>query len=504
MKRAWLLIPLAIAAASCSSDRYVGERFRAERDLWRADWEYRNFSILPEQVSAERWLSLAREYEAIAERNVNPKGGGAAPEVCRAIETIAAQAFFAAARVHGILQDSTRMETIYARMAADFGHLPGVAAEVAMARGSIAEARGDLLGAAELYEAVVARVAPDPGSASVAGVVLDLPLRIARLRAHGQSTEPAGGFFGAARAYYHQLVQEHSGETIELEAQGRLSEIAAELGEWDLAIEILDQLEQQLLARADPPREPCDVRFAIASIQARANQDLERAQATMLALLTDYPECELAVRVLMTLADNANRRHEVEEALGYLDRIVEEFQDDALAASEALLARGRLLEGRDRWPEALEALRSVAAQYPITEAALWAPLDIARHYARVEDEEAMGTALDQAERKYHEFISKYPPSEITLFARERLVQSLALQQKFGLAVSEMELLGRELTNTPKGASILIAAARMACADLADTARAAAILDQTGQFYANADIGKWASHEAARLRGTLVR
>lgn len=501
MKRILLITLLAMASVSCSSDRHVGERFRAERDLWQANWEYRNLSIRPQEVGAERWLALAQDYEHIAARSACRNDSST---ICREIEGVAVQALFAAARLHGMLQDSTRMETIYARMATEYAHLPQVAAEVAMARGSIAESRGDLATAADLYEIVVAQVPPDPGSASVAGVVLELPLRIARLRGEGAGGSPGPETYASARDYYAHMVAAHPGDPVELEAQARLSEIAAELGEWDQAMEILSRLEEQLRARRDPPREPCDVRFAIASIQARANQDLEGARQTMLDLLAEYPDCDLAPRVLMTLADNANRRHAVEEALGYFDRLVDEFQEETEVASEALLARGRMLESRGRWSEALEAYRSVAAQYPITEAALWAPLEIARHYARGNETEATATALAQAERRYREFIAKYPPSEVTLFARERLVQSLALQEKYTLAVSEMESLGRELMSTPRGASLLIAAARMACADLADTVRAAAILDQTGQFYANADIGKWASHEAARLRGTQLR
>ena len=81
---------------------------------------------------------------------------------------------------------------------------------------------------------------------------------------------------------------------------------------------------------------------------------------------------------------------------------------------------------------------------------------------------------------------------------------MALQADFDSAVTEMLSLGDDLVGTQKGASLLLAAARMAYADLADTARAATILDHVGELYAQADIGNWASGEAARLRESMTR
>jgi TolA-binding protein len=152
----------------------------------------------------------------------------------------------------------------------------------------------------------------------------------------------------------------------------------------------------------------------------------------------------------------------------------------------------------------LETYRSLPVLYPISEEALMAPLEIAKHHFRVGDEEATATALSQAERSYRDFINRYPPGPPTVFAREHLAQALALQLEYDSAITELLSLGDDLVGTPKGVSLLLAAARMAFSDLADTARAVAILDHTAEVYAKADVGKWASTEAARLRGSTTR
>ncbi len=503
MMRKLLFGILFLLASSCSSDRHVGERYRAERDLWQADWEYRNLSIRPQDVGEEQWNALAARYEAIAQKYA---GDAAADQsaVREETRTIAARALFTAARVHGTLRDSIRVEQIFEEMAGDYADLSSVAAEVAMARGRIAESKGKLGQAADFYQSIIERIDPDPAGAGVAGAVMDLPLRIARLRSQGGSPDAAATHYQAARSYYKRLVGEHAGDLVQIDAQAHLAEVAADLGDWLEAVQALRGLETQLLEMDEAPRDPCEVRLAISGIQARTGADRESARMTLTSLLEDYPDCKLVPQALLALAGNADQRDQVDEALGYLDRITDEHKESTEIASRALLVRGALLERRERWAEALEAFRTIPVEYPISEAALLAPLEIAKHYNRVSDEEATADALSQAARSYRDFIGRYPPGPSTIFARERLVQVLALQADFDSAVTEMLSLGDDLVGTQKGASLLLAAARMAYADLADTARAATILDHVGELYAQADIGNWASGEAARLRESMTR
>ncbi len=505
MKWGAVLVSLALLVASCGSDRHVGERYRAERDLWRANWEYRSLmTIRPQEVSDDRWVDLAYRYEAIANRYTK------APEVAgegstqRDVQTIAATALFSAAQIHALVRDSTRMETLFDQMARDFGHVPEAAAELALSRGMIAERNGELAQAARFYQVVVDRIDPAPGETGPAGMVLELPLRIARLHAQADSGSSLAALYAPARSYYEGLIRDHAGDPVQIESQSRLAEIAANLGNWEGAMEELRLLETQLLELDDPPLEPCEVRFAISGILNRAGADPESTRVALVSVLEDYPDCGLAPQVLMALAGNATERDQIDEALGYLDRISEEHDEDEEAASRALLMRARLLEAHERWPDALDAYRSLSVQHPISEAALLAPLEIAQHYLRVGDEEARTASLTRAEREYRDFIDRFRRVPTSVFARERLVQTLALQEKFDSAVTEMVSLGDDLTGTPRGATLLIAAAKMAHDALADTVRAAEILDHAGELYAKADVGKWASSEAERLRGTMSR
>ncbi len=501
MKRGAWLVFLLLLGASCSRDLDIGRRYRAERELWRTDWEFRNLSIRPQDVTDEQWSALAQKYEGISQQVMSATAAAQQTATRDEAQTLAARALFAAARIQAILRDSTRVEQLFDRMARDFGHLPEVAAEVALAQAGIAESKGQLREAADLYQSVVERVAPEPGAAGATGMVLDLPLKIASLRVQdeGATRDEAETQFGLARAYYERLAREHPGDLIQLEARDRLAQLAAATGDYDGAISTLREIETQVSAMDKPPRQPWEIRFAIAGLQKRAGTDPGVVRGTLASVLADYPNCEQAPQVLLALADNANERNQVEEALGYLDQIIREHRNDEDAAPQALLARGRLLASRDRWPEALEIFRTLPGQYPLSEAALLAPLQIAQHYHEVQDKEATTAALEQAERDYREFITRYPPGPLTVYARQQLIQSLLLQEKYDPAIAEYVSLGDDLKGTPQGASLMIAAAGIARDALSDRARAASILDHVAEVYSKADVGRWAAGEAARLR-----
>ncbi len=511
---------LAVTAISCSSDYEVGRRYRAEKALAEADWQYQNYQIRPADVSDAQWKDLAQTYEQVAQEYTKPVGTVAADSTVLLTQTLAARALFSAARVYAQLGDSIHVEQIFETMATNYADVPQVAAEVNLARAGVAEGRRDFAQAAYLYQQVVENTEPAPGLPNAAGAVLELPLRIARLRAvaagvagiNPETGEPTGEpldpvdripYYDDAKAYYERRVRDHDGTRIQIESQAHLAELYADTGDWHEATLALRELERQLGRMEEPPRQPCEVRFAIAGIQMRTGLPPDSARVTLTNLLEEYPDCPIAPQALAALANNAVQRNQVDEAIDYLERIADEYENETDTAAQAILNKGQLLEANDRWQEALEAFRTLRTEYPITQAALNAPLAIAAHYDRIGNEEAEATALEQAERDYRDFISRYPPGPSSLFARERLAQTLVLRDKESEAIDVLVELGTEMQGTRQGASTLIAAARMAYADIADTARAASILDQVGKAYAEVDVGVWATNEAVRLRESMT-
>ena len=503
-----LLFCLTFALVGCARDPEIGQRFRAERDLYEADAAFRNATIRPQLVDEAQWRTLGQDYEAIAARYAMAPGEGDRTQTETEIQVVRARAMFAAAQTYGSLQDSTRVIEIFEQMEQDFAELPEVAAEVALAQAGIAEGRGRLDEAIRRYQWIVDQVEPVQRATTAAGSVLGLPLRIARLRMQeqirveqAQNPEP-GPVYKDARQYYERKVRENPGTLLEIDARTMLAELSADLGDWRTAVRELRQAEADVLSQEKPERDPSMIRYMVAGSLMRAQAPPDSIEAALESVLTDYPDTEIGYQVLTALSDLSLSRGNPDQAISYLDRIREKHAKNEQAASQALLRKGQILEQDDaRWNKALEAFRAVSVEHPITEAALWAPLEIAKHYARVGDDAATQTALKNAEREYRDFVQRYPPGPRSYFARERLVQTLALREEHEQAIEELTKLGEDLARTPRGPGFFLAAAQMAYS-AQDTLQAAKILDRAGQLYADADVGKWATGEAERLRGTM--
>lgn len=498
-----LACPLLIVLG-CSAPNEVGVRFRAERDLWRANREARRLGIQPKLASQEDWQSLAKRYEGIAAEYGKMPARGDDSEAGRAsseVRQVAARALISAAEVHAVAGDSTRMMQDYVRVASEFQDLPLLAGEVALVRGRLAASKGQLQEAIDAYQTVLGAVTPDPGGVGVGAAVIDLPLVIARLRTRvaGGTLAAAGPYYEEARARYQDWIDANPGTLIALDSRRRLADVAADRGDWGTAIASMRELEKELRSKEVPGRDPASMRLAIAVMETRTDPSGEATQKTLTSLLEDYPGSPSAPQALLTLASNAAGRGQLDEALAHLDRIQKDYPTATDIIAQGLLARGQLLERNGRWPEALETFRSLPVEQPTSDAALQAPLEIVAHYERMNDEAGANKALTDAEKHYRDFIARYPPGRSSLAAQVKLAQTLAKQKRYDEAVTNLVAMGESLSDSPQGASFFLDAARLARNEMGDKARAAEILERTAKLYPNAEIGRWAVTEASRLR-----
>jgi TolA-binding protein len=469
---------VALVALGCDVDPHTGARFQAERDLYKANFEYQKIAVRPELATEDMWRELAATYEAVADRGpVAPNAEGAELEA----QSIAARALFTAAQIYMSVQDTTRADDIFAGMQRDYGDNPDVRAPVWMAQGAASERRGHFEEAADFYQSVVDEVEPTPNDPGVAGGVLELPLRIARLRSQGGDEAEWDAHYADAHAYYTNIVTNQPDTPLQLRSRSFLADLAADRGEWDEAAQQLTTAEAELRSMEEPTRDPAELRSQLAIVKQRSGGSPEEVEAILHSILEDYPESRLVPSTLLMLTEAAHRRGNIDEALGYIEIVRDEHSDNENIAT-----------------------REVTLRHPISEAALSAPLEIVRHYGRVNDEAARQDALARATREYREFIDRYPPGPHTLMARERLAMSLTLQEDFDGALSQMERIGETASGSLQGAMALVAAAGIAYNDLADTTRALAILDRVIESYPDVEVGEWATQEALRLRGTDTR
>ncbi len=496
----WIAL-LGLLVVGCVDPR-IGDRFRADRDVWLADYEYRNLAVRPDLVTRDQWHALIDLYEAIPPRYAHVEGDTSL--VGRQIRRATAQAAFSAVQIQSALGDTAAVLETLGAMRERYADMDAIVAQAALSQGAIAERRGRALQAAEYYSEVVSRADLTTPAANEAGMELDLYLRIARLRAGEASEAERPSLYAAARAYYEAIVETEDRTELGASAQTLLAEISVDLREWSSAERQLVTLEEWARDTGSERFPPEGFRLRRADLHARSGADQRDVRALLQSIIDDYPSSPFIPQVYVTLAGNAATRGEIEEAIGYIDRLraLEIGSDDVV--SGAMLTRARLMASIDgRWPDALAAYRELTVEHPISEAALTAPLEIALRYRTTGETDAMKEALTRAVREYRDFIERFPPSDRTLLARRKLAESLMLNEDFAGAVTEMERLGEVAGSTRTGALVLVDAARLAMSQLADTARTVDILDRIAAMEPRSDVGLWASSEADRLRGEAM-
>ena len=493
---------LVFLFAGCARDPDLGSRFEAERALWKANAEVKRLGIRPELVSEATWRSTVEMFSSIPDR-YPARGKGTTSEELRGVH---AYALLAAARIQGSLGDSVAMLDTYGRIETNYEDLPVVSGQVAFARGRLAESRGDWTGALSAYEAALARVSPRAGDPGVAGAVLELPLRMSRIKvvsAGDSSMAFRHQAYREAERTYEDLIA-HADTLTALDARAYMADVAADQADWNRASRYLSELETLLAGMTPPPKDPASVRYSQAQLQLRSKASPDAIQATLRSLITTYPESPFALQARVALAYSLAQNGNPEEALRSLEEVAQAKNAPEDLAGQALLLQAQILDRSGRWTEAQQILHALPVDHPLTEAALLAPIEIVRHYERLGDEAGAAAALEKAEAAYRDFLVRYPTGPVSVMAQEKLARTLAQEKRYDLAVAEFVRLGEALGPQPAGAQYMVAAARLAMQQLGDTTRAAEILDRTAVLYSNNRMGRWASEEAARLRKSPQR
>ena len=500
MKRIQALALAFIACASlaaCGGDPDLGTRFRAERALWDANAEVQRLSIRPELVSEATWHKAVDMFSAIPTQ-YPVKGKG---ETATELKTVHAHALLSAARIYGTLGDSVSMLDVYARIESQYQDLPVITGEVAFARGRLAESQSDWTGALAAYQEAMARVAPRSGDPGVAGAIIELPLRMARIRvmaSHDSTMAARHQAYRDAETYYHGMIAKADTLTA-LDARAYMADVAADQNEWDEAASQLKALEKMLGGMKPPPRDPASARLALSQLEVRSKAPADEVQGTLRSLIKDYPESPFAAQAQFALAYSYTQNGNTDQALAALDAVAGTKNVPEDLAGQALLLKAQILDHTGKWTDAQQILAALPVDHPLSEAALLAPIEVVRHYERAGDTEGAQAALAKAETAYRDFLNRYPTGPVSVMAQEKLARTLAQEKRYDLAVAEFVRLGEALGQHPAGAQYLAAAAQLALQQLGDTTRAAEILDRTATQYANRKVGQWASQEAARLR-----
>ncbi|NNF06289.1 MAG: tetratricopeptide repeat protein [Candidatus Eisenbacteria bacterium] len=491
---------LVVLLGGCYHSEFSG-RYKAEEALWKANREFTRLSIKPKLVEPEQWEALANTYQELGEKyKATPVPSGDSPEALAAAEmrAIAARALARSGNLRASMGDSTEAEAIFRSIDQEFADIPNAQGTGLLALAQLLQRQSRTPEAIQAYEKIINTIEPAPSAQGVEGVVMFLPLRVARMKAgNAQNKAP---FYEDARAYYRNQIQNPKHAESAYEARSRLVDVASDLGDWNEALDQMRVMEREVTTFEDPPEDPGKIKFAMAEATRLGLGKIEEAAGILEELVAKYPESTFAARALLSLSKYEGSRENTETAINYLDRLREEYPKEDSFLAQGALYRARLLERTGDWAGALEAYRSLPVEHPLSEEALISHLEIASRYDRVGDATSRGRSLGEAEEAYRNFISRFPAEGLSYSAREKLARIYGAQKRWEEAISELESLAEALRGTPQGAAQLWAAAQLSERELKDTERAIKLYETAVTLYPNTQTGVKSAEALSRLKG----
>lgn len=499
MKPSGILLVLLCCLAACSASD-VTERYRAEREFYGV--EHRFSQGRDEQLVRGRsqWRRFAADYEAVANRIEED-----APDEVRIIQ---GRARLRAAECYFASIDSIRAQLLLANLAESHVDLPEIFGEVSLGLGRISERHGQYLSALEHFQDVLDRVPPDPREeesdapkTSARMQVIDLPLRMARIAARIPAESDPDGHYARARDYYSEKSEDPS-IFIRAQATMNLADIEADLGEFARASQLLDELEQRILPSMMHEIDAGDIRLASFRYQVEAwtwgRTEEDSLRVLLDRLLQDHPRGRVAPAALLAMARGAAIVLGPEAAFPYLERLRRDHVTSDIVP-EADLLRAQLLKEANRWTEARSALRVLSLEFPTSEVALRAPLEITAYHRQIGDFHGEVEALQEAEKGYRDVLTRYPEGAHTFLTREKLIQTLTLQGRHTEALEQLIALCDEVATPEQLPALLVDAARRAESQVGDPLRAAELLGRVAVEFPHTLIGKWCDQQVRRLR-----
>jgi len=494
------LLIIALAGSGCAVPE-MHQRYEAERDVWRAQRDVEQLRLRPALAGMPVWEAMAGRFEALGRTYQVPLPAAPEASILEAKQTraLAARSFSRAAALRADLGDTAAALGLYQEVFTAFPETPDLVAGARLDHARLLESGGRTEGAITDYEAALAALPPRAGEPGAAGQVMQVPLHVARLRTAGDPGAESA-VYGAAAAYYRDLADREPGTLNATEARSRLVDITTDRQDWAAAVTAMRDLEAEVLRCPPPPPEDLGrIRLGIAEAQHSGLHDDDAALATLNALLRDYPTGLSAALATLALARYHGENGDVDQALGLLDGMRKDFPDQDAAQAQALLYRARLLERAKRWNEALDVLRSIPIEYPLSDAALDAPLEPVRHYRESGDEAARLQALADAEAAYRSFLGRYPVTDRRLHAREKLIQVLLAEERYTAAADELSTLSQDLGPSPAGAKALWTAARLLEVRLGDRAGATELFLSAAPRFQDTPTAALLDSELVRLR-----
>jgi len=372
-----VVLGLCLLTCGCG-DRFLWERYRAERTFWRLGRTLERIERDPAGTSPESFARVSARLASLAARYPAAEWAPRASHAGygRDVALLAGRANLMIARLEELSGRKAQAAGSYERLLAAWKTVPEVALGAAVGRARALEASGQGLPAAEALMRV-ARDEPiaDAGTGAPIAAVLEAPARGARLlREAGRGAE-ADSLLDAEAAEVAAEVRRAHGRPAAADFAVALADLRTARGQVDPA---LAALRTALGEPLSGPR-----RGSIILLLARRSLDGGHADTALIyarwaARELPAPERSRAVMMMSEVWEAADQ---VDSALAGYEHYLEVAPAVSDSGALARFRRAELLERLGRWDQARTEFHGLAASQPTHPLGFESLLRVVRHHA---------------------------------------------------------------------------------------------------------------------------
>lgn len=494
------LVALAVLVSGCGDASLRSTRYKAERLLWHAQRAESKANLgggKPDSVTLlgvrQQYLRVPREIPLPREASTPDSAGKIRRDIGRTVVTAQLQAARLAV-LAGLPDTALHDLSVIASMAgtdtlllrqADF-HRVAVYRQFRRNEEAIA-----------LLREMIRRYEPKPPVGGNEDAILAIPDGIVKLLRQEGDEEGAKRAVSDAIQYYRNLLTSSHPPTLEAQIRARLIRMELERGDWEDGMRNLEQLKR--LAETSPELESLkpELHYSEAKLIAiREGSRSPRATAMLDRFVQDYPRSAFAPRAVFesgTLLESQGRKR---DAVEKYKLVGERYANDPETAPLALFRRAMLEEQLGDWDLSKNLLESIPLRYPESQAAIQAPIAVARRYYRVGNPEAGKAALRKAIGTYEELIARDSTATYGPFYRWAILQCNVTLKDEKAALKTVDEMAKVNKGHPFTAQALLEGSRIAL-ETKNRERARIYLRQFLADYPNSPL-------AGRVREDLQR
>ncbi len=469
-----IVLFIAILLSACGKDGSRQIVFNAEKLFNQAEREYNKATIKPELVTPERLAPVMDKYRQVLRycyAEFDSIGYDKYPEDRRNLESIAYVSADKLARLYtgqgkydssiAVLQQLLAMTSLTGKS------LMNAKADLA---GSL-QMSGDWMGALGIYRSLIDTFYPPvDNNGDIIYRILNLPIRLIKTSELLNFPEETKKEIGSAERYYIRLINEWPNSELANASRSNLAALYADMERWDDAIETLSSITDSTGA--------VDLWAAVrmAEVYAQGKMQPRRAAELYTSLISreadSTRQAGLYSRLGKTYYDMGDYKKCRETMTFIKDNFRSYYAQDPSPQKYIAMS----FAGDKDWDRAENEYQWLITNFPQTEEAFTAFLDIIDHYDKDKNSRLRDNWLNRADEFYNEMATRHAGSSLEASALSFKAEVAKRRGDWPQAAKLLELLYRKFPGTDSGRMALTKAAAVYREKLDNVAHADSLLN----------------------------